>query len=112
MNFLVDVNLPKFFSYFNSENFIHVADINPSMTDKEIWNYALQNDLVILTKDSDFFSKSVLADRRPKVVYFQLGNQTLNELHVYFKLHWVDIVKHLNDSFLIIAKPLLITAIL
>ena len=56
MNFLVDVNLPKYFRFFNSDNFIHDVDINPCMTDTEIWNYALNNNLVILTKDSDFFA--------------------------------------------------------
>ena len=41
-SFLVDVNLPKKFSFFNSPNFVHVVDINPRFTDEEIWNYALR----------------------------------------------------------------------
>ena len=39
--FLVDVNLPKRFGFFNSPLFTHVADINPKMTDSEIWDYAI-----------------------------------------------------------------------
>jgi predicted nuclease of predicted toxin-antitoxin system len=39
--FLVDVNLPKKFQFFHSNRFIHVVDIDPSMKDKEIWEYAL-----------------------------------------------------------------------
>ena len=34
--FLVDVNLPKFFSFFNDSIFMHVTDINPKMSDSEI----------------------------------------------------------------------------
>jgi hypothetical protein len=34
--FLVDVNLPKKFSFFNSSDFIHVADIDPSLRDIDI----------------------------------------------------------------------------
>ena len=42
--FLVDVNLPKSFSFFNHPNFIFVADINVQMTDNQIWNTALENE--------------------------------------------------------------------
>jgi len=34
--FLVDVNLPKFFSFFNEDNFVFVSDLNLKMTDLEI----------------------------------------------------------------------------
>ncbi|MCF8303065.1 MAG: DUF5615 family PIN-like protein [Bacteroidales bacterium] len=41
--FLVDVNLPKYFSYFNKDNFMHIVDLDPRMSDKEIWEYAIKN---------------------------------------------------------------------
>jgi len=104
MNYLVDVNLPKYFSFFNADNFVHVADLNPSMTDAEIWDYALKNNLVILTKDTDFFSRCILAERSPKIVHFQLGNQSLSELHFYFEQYWDEITGHLENSTLIVAK--------
>ena len=47
--FLVDVNLPKYFQFFNSDKFIHIVDIDPSMTDSKIWQYALKNYMIILT---------------------------------------------------------------
>ena len=56
LSFLVDVNLPKYFSFFNNTNFIFVSDINLQMTDTEIWNHALENNFVILTKDVDFYN--------------------------------------------------------
>ena len=52
-NFLVDVNLPRKFAFFNSPLFMHVVDIDPMMTDNEIWEYAIKNEKVILTKDAD-----------------------------------------------------------
>ena len=57
LSFLVDVNLPKYFSFFNNTDFIFVSDINLQMTDTEIWNYALENNFVILTKDVDFYNR-------------------------------------------------------
>jgi predicted nuclease of predicted toxin-antitoxin system len=50
MNFIVDVNLPKRFSYFNSPQFIHAVDINDEMTDKELWDYALIKNLIIFNQ--------------------------------------------------------------
>ncbi|MCD4773205.1 MAG: hypothetical protein K8R41_07485 [Bacteroidales bacterium] len=40
-SFLVDVNLPKYFQFFNTDKFFHVVDIDHSMTDSKIWQYAL-----------------------------------------------------------------------
>lgn len=56
--YLVDVNLPKKFKFFNTEQFIHVVDIKPKMKDSEVWDYALSNDLIIVTKDSDFYLRT------------------------------------------------------
>ncbi len=58
--YIVDANLPYFFSLWNSESFIHVFDINDSMTDNEILNYARDNDLTIITKDADFFKYNLI----------------------------------------------------
>ena len=55
--YLVDVNLPQYFSHFNSPEFEFVADINLRLSDSEIWEYAKENRLIILTKDSDFYFK-------------------------------------------------------
>jgi len=101
--FLVDVNLPKFFKFFNAENYFHVVDLNPKMTDQEIWDYALENDLIILKNDSDFYYRFTTCEICPKVIYFRLGNFTLQELHHYFITNWDQIVNHLNKASLIVA---------
>jgi len=102
--FLVDVNLPKRFYYFNTSNFIHVADINPRMTDREIWNYSLMNDLVLLSKDADFFDLYITNDKHPKVINFRFGNLTLNDLHQYFRKFWPTITSYLDTASFIIAQ--------
>ena len=58
-SFLVDVNLPKHFNFFNDNRYVFVSDINLQMTDSEIWDYALKNEMVILTKDTDFYNNWV-----------------------------------------------------
>jgi predicted nuclease of predicted toxin-antitoxin system len=102
-DFLVDVNLPKMFSFFNYSNFTHIVDINPMMTDDEVWKYALKNNQVILTKDTDFYYKYMNSLVSPKVVYFQLGNTTLKNLHIYFEKNWDIIISYLDTYNLIYA---------
>jgi predicted nuclease of predicted toxin-antitoxin system len=105
MKFIVDVNPPKYFRYFNSPQFIHVFDINDEWTDRQLWDYALQNNLIILTKDSDFYNRSIVSTIKPKVVYFQIGNTTLKELHLYFEKNWLFILNALQNNFLVVAYP-------
>ena len=50
------------------------------MTDREIWNYSMMNNLILLSKDADFFDLYLTNDKRPKVINFRFGNLTLNEL--------------------------------
>jgi predicted nuclease of predicted toxin-antitoxin system len=54
MTFLVDVNLPRFFSKFQHGDFIFVFNIDQQLADSELWKLALMNDYVILTRDMDF----------------------------------------------------------
>lgn len=73
------------------------------MTDKMIWNYALENKCVILTKDTDFYNLYLVSEIHPKVIYFQIGNFTLHALHIYFRNYWDTILDHLASSSFIIA---------
>jgi predicted nuclease of predicted toxin-antitoxin system len=52
--FLIDVNLARYFSLWNSDEYLHIVDINDEMKDSEIWSYAKSNKLTIVTKDADF----------------------------------------------------------
>ena len=105
MNFIIDVNLPKYFSYFNSPQFIHVFDLNDEMTDEQLWDYALENNLTIISKDADFYNRSITSTNKPRVIYFQLGNTTLKELHTYFEKNWLVILNAIQNNFLVVAYP-------
>ncbi len=102
--FLVDVNLPKKFSYFNQPCFTHIVDLNPCMKDDDVWEYAKANDMVILTKDADFSIKVFSETSVPKVIFFDLGNYTLRELHNYFEKHWSHLCHLLETNTFIVAR--------
>ena len=66
--FLIDVNLPYHLSIWNSDNFIHQKNINDEWFDEQIWVYAKENNLTIITKDVDFSNKMMLNNPPPKVI--------------------------------------------
>lgn len=77
--------------------------MNLRMPDTEIWNLALSKELIILTRDSDFYSRALLSEAKPKIIYFKLGNILIAELHEYFRKNWEQILKSLNGHSLIVA---------
>ncbi len=38
-----------------------------SESDNDIWSYAQQNDYIVVSKDSDFYDKSILLGHPPKI---------------------------------------------
>ncbi len=89
--FLIDANLPYLFSIWNNEDFIHVFDVDDSMPDKAIWEYARANNLTIVTKDTDFSNKILFTESPPKVIHLKIGNMRLYQLHDFLTRNWVEI---------------------
>ena len=91
--YLVDVNLPYYFSFWNSDEFIHLRDINDKMKDEEVWEFAKSNDLTIISKDSDFSNRIILSNPPPRVIHIKIGNVSLKELYRICAFFWQDIMK-------------------
>ena len=89
--FLIDANLPYYFSLWNSPDFIHQKDIDDEWTDKQIWDYASENNLTIITKDSDFSNKIILREPPPKIIHIRFGNMKMKEFHGIISKYWNDI---------------------
>ena len=64
--YLIDVNLPYYFSLWKGKDFVHQRDINDEWDDEQIWNYAKENNLIIISKDSDFSNKILLHTPPPR----------------------------------------------
>ena len=90
--FLIDVNLPYYFSLWNGQEYIHLKDIDQQWSDEKVWDYALENDLTIITKDSDFSKKILLKNPPPKVIHIKLGNMRQKEMYLVLSKMWKDIL--------------------
>jgi predicted nuclease of predicted toxin-antitoxin system len=77
--FLIDANLPAKIKVWGSDRFIHVSEINAGWNDDEIWKYAKENDLSIITKDKDFLIYQLTNGFPPKIVHIKFGNLKLKE---------------------------------
>lgn len=88
MKLLLDENLSRWLipflqADFPGSNQVALLGLEKT-TDWEIWQFARNNDYVIVTKDSDFHELSILYGAPPKIVWLKTGNQskasTLNAL--------------------------------
>ena len=59
----------------------HVAELGLAQsTDRQIWDYAGQNDYVIVSKDSDFRQLAFLFGPPPKAVWLDVGNVSSSKI--------------------------------
>jgi predicted nuclease of predicted toxin-antitoxin system len=88
MRFLIDAQLPPALARLLTERgheAEHVADRQmAAASDRQIWDYALAADAVIVTKDEDFAQRRALGENGPRVVWVRIRNTRRRELLVWF----------------------------
>jgi predicted nuclease of predicted toxin-antitoxin system len=81
MKILLDANISRKLVNILTPIFrecVHVDLVGLTVTakDKEIWNYALKNGYIIITKDNDFLDLLEFKGFPPKVVLIKTGNNS------------------------------------
>ncbi len=95
--FLIDVNLPYYFALWNTSDYIHQMDINDESSDEEIWEYARQNNLIIITKDSDFSNLILFRTPPPKVIHIRIGNMKIQDFFKLMTQIWPDVLELIEN---------------
>lgn len=95
--FLLAENLPARLQFSPSALIQHVTELGESPSDTEVWNYAREQDWVIVTKDADFSERMMIASPPPKVVHLRIGNMRLAEFHAFLAQVWPQ-VEHLLQT--------------
>ncbi|RMI15348.1 MAG: hypothetical protein D6681_04280 [Calditrichaeota bacterium] len=88
--YLIDANLPYYFSLWRGDDYVHVFDLNDEWTDQEIWEYARQHSLTIVTKDTDFSHMVMLQEPPPRVIHIRLGNMKMREFFKILSRVWEE----------------------
>jgi predicted nuclease of predicted toxin-antitoxin system len=91
MKYLIDANLPYYFSLWNNPMCIHVRDLDDEWSDEQIWEYAAKNNLTIVTKDSDFSDKIILSEPPPSVIQIRVGNMKLKDFYTFLVQIWEEV---------------------
>ncbi len=91
MKYLIDVNLPRYFSLWPGNEYEHVVEINDELKDSRIWLYAKEHDLTIVTKDTDFSELVLLNEPPPRVIHIKFGNMKMREFHQKISKIWNDV---------------------
>lgn len=80
MKLLLDENLSRRAIPFLQDTFPGSTQVvllgMENADDRAIWNYAKDNDFVIVTKDSDFFEMASVYGQPPQIVWLKIGNQS------------------------------------
>jgi predicted nuclease of predicted toxin-antitoxin system len=71
---------------------LHRAD------DIVIWQFAIQNDYVIVSKDGDFHQLTLVKGPPPKVVWVQRGNCATQEIRDLLKASFPEIESFLRND--------------
>ena len=95
--FLIDVNLPYYFSLWKSEDYIHQQDIDDTWSDSQIWRYAQEKNLTIISKDADFSNRILLKQPPPKVIHIRYGNMKMREFFLTTTRVWEQVLS-LNQT--------------
>ncbi len=76
----------------------HVFNLNlDQASDNEVWNFALNRDFAIVTKDADFGDLSLLLGFPPKVIWIRRGNCSAREIENLLRAKSPAILSHQND---------------
>jgi predicted nuclease of predicted toxin-antitoxin system len=65
---------------FGECNHVDLIDIDVPAQDIDIWNYALKNGYIIITKDNDFVDLLELKGFPPKIVLLKTGNNSSKDI--------------------------------
>ena len=95
MKLLFDENLsPKLPRLFAAKypGSAHVRDLGfKGFADEDIWEFARTNNFAIVSKDSDFYKRSVLYSHPPKFIWLCLGNCSREDLVNLLNAHGKEI---------------------
>ncbi len=87
--FLIDENLPTRLTFGPSlPVFSSSRAINRSAGDSELWEFAREQELAIVTKDADFSDRILVSVPPPWVVHVRFGNMRRRDFHALLARLW------------------------
>ena len=103
MKLLFDENLSHKLVWLLADLFpdsIHVRDVGlKAADDPVVWEHAKNNDLMIVSKDSDMHQRSFVFGHPPKVVWVRLGNCSTSDVERLLRGHFAAVKAFYEDDY-------------
>jgi predicted nuclease of predicted toxin-antitoxin system len=102
VNFIIDAQLPPALArWLTSQGQVatHVFDLGFNAADDSlIWQYALTNKAVIITKDEDFADRWLMSERLVPLVWLRKGNCSTRVLLQWLQPLWAEVLRRLEQG--------------
>lgn len=103
MKLLFDENLSyrlvgKLADLFPDSTHVRLVGLE-SAEDPKVWHLAVEEDFVIVSKDSDMHDRSLLFGFPPKVIWIRLGNCSTREVENLIRREFSKISEFVEDDF-------------
>ena len=85
---LLDQNIPSRLAFTPGWPVTAATDLGISPSDRELWEHARDNELVIVTKDADFSDRAIVHEPPPWVVHLRFGNLHRRDFHARLAQTW------------------------
>ena len=102
MKFLVDAQLPPQLARWITSHDQHATHVFDSglerANDGVIWQHAIVENTIIISKDEDFVDRWLLSDNPPGVIWVRRGNCSNRALMAWFEPLWPDVLRRLEQG--------------
>jgi predicted nuclease of predicted toxin-antitoxin system len=78
---------------------IHIRDVGLlGSSDEKVWNYAAAGGFMLVSKDTDFYERSVLYGAPPKIVWLKIGNASVSESAALLRGQFITVRRFFEDK--------------
>jgi predicted nuclease of predicted toxin-antitoxin system len=79
---------------------VHVRDVGlQAADDPPVWEFAKNNGLIIVSKDSDMHQRSFTLGHPPKIIWLRLGNCSTSQVEEVLRRNLIAIRAFYEDDF-------------
>jgi predicted nuclease of predicted toxin-antitoxin system len=89
--FLLDENLPSCLQCSPGLPVVPFSQAGRHPSDSDLWHFAKQHELVIVSKDADFSDRIIMQSPPPWVVHLRFGNLKRKEFHARLARVWPQV---------------------
>ncbi len=73
--------------------------------DLRVWDYAAEHGFLLISKDTDFYERSLVFGAPPKIIWLKIGNSSVNETITILRSQYI-VIRHFAEDNLSTFLPL------